>query len=648
MSLLSRSLQASVMTILAASLAACGGGGGSSSTPAPISSAVIHQTPLLIRDAPSENWASVAVKVVSIALTASDGSSVTVYQPTTPALMNLVQLDQISDALSGAIPAGTYTGANVTLAANPGDVVLTVGQDPEPGFVGTPGSVIPADQTVINGATGASGAMTVSFPVAFKRAVTVSSSQSTPIQLDFNLGHPAFVITHAVTGGATIYTVTFQGGTVFPHPVAKVTDIVLRHLYGTASSVTADNTGIVISREVPMLPITSPETAVSVGTTSTVLADATHGTLYYDLDASNTPTTVTDFSSIAASVTGRQLRVEARYQPDGSMVATRVFSSANFATVWRSPEGHVLRVDPSHSTMTVSGEDGTPVVLTVDASTTFTVPNQTAAIGTGPAFLTNVHRGFKVHVTVDTTTASLANIVEIESAGFSGRIANSSATQFDIQATYRHLADSYDVTLPYIAANTVTDVTFNGSPVTGFSYWNFAYPTEVVSAQAATATTAAVDPIAQFVQATGGSVGFGGIWGPLYARGETHAVWGDPSNPSGWSAPWVDLMPTNTPTAWVSTPIATNQFAISAPGGAVPLTVTFDTTPGSATLVYAVQRSKDAVNVTVQDISSSSGLAAVTTALALNTPVRVSGIPQADGTLKAYAITYFTGTHPTN
>jgi len=648
MSVLSRFIQTSVLTALTVSLVGCGGGGGSANTPPPISSGIIHQTPLLIRDAPSENWGSVAVKVLSIALTASDGSSVTVYQPTTPALMNLAQLDQVADQLSSAIPAGTYTGATVTLAANPGDVVLTIAQDPEPGFVGTPGTVIPANQTVINGATGAVGSMTVSFPVAFKHAVTVSSAQSNPIQLDFNLGHPAFVITHAVTGGSTIYTVTFQGGTVYPHPVAKVTDIVLRHLYGTAASISTDNTSLVVNRELPTLPVTSPETAVIVGTTSTVLADAAHGTLYYDLDTSNTPTTVTDFAAIGGNVTGKQLRVEARYQPDGSLVATRIFASANFATIWRSPEGHVLRADPNAGTLTVTSEDGTPVTLTVDAATTFTLPNQTSDIGTGPAFLANVHRGFKVHVTVDTTTATLARIVEIESAGFSGRIANSATTQFDIVANYRHAPDSYRVTLPYIASTTTTDVTVNGAPVSGFSYWNFAYPTEVVSTQAATATTTAVDPIAQFVQATGGSVGFGGIWGPLYAHGETHAVWGDPSNPSGWSAPWVDLTPTNVPTALVSSTIAANQFAISAPGGVVPVTVTFDTAPGSATLVYAVQRSHDDISVTVQDVSTASGLAAVTSVLALNTPVRVSAIPQADGTLKAYAITYFTGTHPTN
>jgi hypothetical protein len=565
--------------------------------------------------------------------------------------MNLAQLDQVSDALSGSIPAGTYTGVTITIAANPGDVVLTVSQDPESGFTGAPGTAIPSAQTVINGATGASGAMTVSIPITFKKSVTVSSAQSTPIQLDFNLGHPAFVITHAITGGTTIYTVTFQGGTVYPHPVAKVTDLILRHLYGAASSVPTDNKSLTLAREVPLLPIVSPETAVSIGTSSTIFADSTHGTLYYDLDMSTTPTTITDFSTIASSVVGRQLRVEARYQADGSLVATRVFSAADFATIWRSPEGHVLRVDPSRNILTVAGEDGTPSNLTVDGLTTFTLPNlpaSAAPIGTGPTFLANLHRGFKVHVTVDSANASLARIVEIESAGFSGRIANPSKTQFDVQAHFRHQGDGYSTTLPYVAAATVTDVLVNGAPVSGFAYWNFAYPTEVIATQAATGTTAAVDAIGQFVLATGGSVGFGGVWAPIYARGESHAVWGDPSNPTGWSAPWVELAPSNVPTALVSTTIASNQFAVSAPGGAVPLAVSFDTTPGSATLVYAVQRSHDNVNVAVQDLSTAAGLAAVTSALAINTPVRISGIPQGDGTLKAYVITYFTGTHPAN
>ena len=46
------------------------------------------------------------------------------------------------------------------------------------------------------------------------------------------------------------------------------------------------------------------------------------------------------------------------------------------------------------------------------------------------------------------------------------------------------------------------------------------------------------------------------------------------------------------------------------------------------------------------DITSSAGLSSFITGMATGTKVRVSGVPQADGTVKAYVITYFTGTTP--
>jgi hypothetical protein len=39
-------------------------------------------------------------------------------------------------------------------------------------------------------------------------------------------------------------------------------------------------------------------------------------------------------------------------------------------------------------------------------------------------------------------------------------------------------------------------------------------------------------------------------------------------------------------------------------------------------------------------------LMSFTTGMATGTKVRVSGTPQADGTVKAYVVTYFTGTAP--
>jgi hypothetical protein len=76
------------------------------------------------------------------------------------------------------------------------------------------------------------------------------------------------------------------------------------------------------------------------------------------------------------------------------------------------------------------------------------------------------------------------------------------------------------------------------------------------------------------------------------------------------------------------------------------VTVNFNDTSGSAALVYQVDRSGNIVTVSPVDITTASGLATFTSALVVGTPVKVFGIPQADGTLAAYVIIYFTGVAP--
>jgi hypothetical protein len=52
------------------------------------------------------------------------------------------------------------------------------------------------------------------------------------------------------------------------------------------------------------------------------------------------------------------------------------------------------------------------------------------------------------------------------------------------------------------------------------------------------------------------------------------------------------------------------------------------------------------VTVSPIDITSSAGLSSFIAGMATGTKVRVSGVPQADGSVKAYVVTYFTGTTP--
>ena len=67
---------------------------------------------------------------------------------------------------------------------------------------------------------------------------------------------------------------------------------------------------------------------------------------------------------------------------------------------------------------------------------------------------------------------------------------------------------------------------------------------------------------------------------------------------------------------------------------------------GSATLVYQVDRTNDVVTVSPEDLTTADGLAAVAAHLVASAPVKVFGVPQADGSIKAYIVFYFTGSTP--
>src|SRR5579863_5172315 len=136
--MLRRALLAALGTGLAAVLAACGGGGSASNNGTPPTQT--GQLQMLIGDASSDDWAEIGVKVLSIALIPQGGgANVTVWTAPSPApTLNLEQLDQLGEILGQAtIPAGTYTGAVITVAANQGDVTLVVASNPETGFAGT-------------------------------------------------------------------------------------------------------------------------------------------------------------------------------------------------------------------------------------------------------------------------------------------------------------------------------------------------------------------------------------------------------------------------------------------------------------------------------------------------------------------------------
>jgi hypothetical protein len=603
-----------------------------------------------VSDASSDDWGTIGVKILSISLTPQGGgSSVTVFTaPTTPPVVNLEQLDQISEILGNvSVPAGTYTAATLTIAGNPGDVQLIVAAEPEAGFAGTPGASIPSNQIQIQGTQGSAGGLTVPVKVNFVSPLVVTPGQSNALDLEFDLNHPAFIVAHNPPSamGTTLYAVNFNGP-VRHHPVADLAHLVLRHTYGTVTAVSTDNTSVTITKDLPTLPVVNPETAVPTSQNLQILADATNGTLFYDVDA-KTVVSLKSFASEANSLVGKYVRIAARYQDNGTLVAVRVWAASNFQGVWLSPEGHVLHVNPTTSIISVSNESGQVVPLSVDANTQFFFRTPQSAlsdatpIGTGTSFLAShdLVRGFKVHVSVvdPLATPLVAQTVDIENAGYSGLISGASSTGFTYTHGFAMASDDYTVNLGYISSTSDNGKDSNGNAVTGYKWWNFTYPT--------LADTGA-NAVADFVAATNGGVNFGGTVGSVKTYGVSAARWGDPANTAGWSVPWTVLLPAPVPLGTVATGMANNAFTMTVAGGTMPATVDVGTAAGSATLVYQIDRSNGVVTISPVDVTTSAGLQTLTNGLSVGVSVKVYGIPQPDGTLKSYVIDYFTGMSP--
>jgi Domain of unknown function (DUF4382) len=652
--LLRRAVRTALVAGFTTSLLACGGGGSSSGMSSSSTTSTTNSSSprmaVLMSDASSDDWATIGVKIQSIALIPQGGgAAVTIYAPAEPVVVNVVELDQISEILANVtVPAGTYTGATLTLSANPGDVSLTASADPTVGFAASAGAVIPSAQIQIQGTQGAMGSMTVPVSVTFDSPLVVSADQSNALDLDFDLAHPAFIIAHQPPGaGMTIWSVDFRWP-IRRHRIDDITHLVLRQMYGNVTAVASDNMSITIAKDLPLVPIANPETPVATALSLQILADSMNGTIYYDVDA-KTSTTITNFSTLAATLDGKYVRVAARYQEDGSLVAVRIWAGSQFDDIWKSPEGHVLHVDNTNDVITVSNESGQAVPLTVDANTKFFFRQpadgaaDAAPIATGAGFLADndMVRGFKVHASVvdPLATPLVAQEIDIEKANFSGRISATNSTGFTYTHAYRTASDDYAVNLGYIAGASANGEDSDGNPVAGFKFWDFAYPTRVTSGTGA---------IADFVTTTNGAVNFGGVAGTVTAWGGSSAVWEDPANSTGWSVPWTVLLPTPVPLGTVSTALVNGTFAMTVAGGVTPASVNVSSASGSATLVYQVERTGNVVTVSAIDVTTTSGVASLTAGLAVGAKVKVFGIPQVNGSLNAYVLAYFTGTEPNN
>ncbi|NVO06145.1 MAG: hypothetical protein HXX19_09580 [Rhodoferax sp.] len=638
--------------IALAIISACGGGGGAGGSTDSAPQTRTLSVPVVLSDASSaEDWATIGAKVLALTLNKSDGTTVSVNLGTAlPLAVNFVQLDQIGELFQNLqlTPGDVYTGSTLTLSGNPGDISLIVSADPGAGFPLAAGTVVPPSNIQIQGASGTTGSKTITVNTTFEKPFTVPSTAGSAINLDIDLSHPAFIVEHIPqAGGNPIWAVNFRNGPVKRKTVDDVTAQVLRHLYGAVTSVSTDNSSLTLDRQMPTMPVVTPETAVDTHLPVNVLADTVNKTLFYDLDAKKN-SQIADFSSVSGALAaGKFVRVAARYQQNGTLVATRIWASSTFNNVWLSPEGHILHVNKASNQIVVADENGKPVTMAIDANTQFffRAPANALAdvtpIGSGTAFLqaNNLARGFKVHAQVvdPLATPMVASTIDIETAAFQGAIGSVTNNGFIYTNTFNTAGDNYAQNMAFVDPTTANGKDSSGNAITGFKYWDFAYPTLVTSGASA---------ITNFTTTTATPVSFGNK--SFSAQGVSYALWGNKANTNGWAAPWVVMKPLQLPRATVSTAFASpaNQFKIGIPSGNANVTVNVNTSSGSATLAYQVDKASGVVTLTQQDLTSANGLAALTSGLAAGAQVTVSGVPQTDGSIRAYVLTYYTGDQP--
>ena len=120
-------------------------------------------------------------------------------------------------------------------------------------------------------------------------------------------------------------------------------------------------------------------------------------------------------------------------------------------------------------------------------------------IGTGTNFLTNhdIVRGFKVHASVVDPLAVplVAQDIDIETAAYSGSISAPGASGFTYTHNFVRAVDDYSVTLGYIASATANgNDPATATAITGYKWWNFAFPTVVDSGANAVSPTSSPRP----------------------------------------------------------------------------------------------------------------------------------------------------------
>lgn len=592
--------------LLAALALACGGGSNTMTAP-PVTTGSVG---FLTTDATSETWSSVDVIIRKASLVlASDAqatSPIRIFDGSTDTTqVNLLQEDQIFDLITHTqgVPAGTYDRLILEVDGQPANITLVPAVDPATGL--TPAPIDPALISVRGTVDPAHPTWVVLPTIPLSAPVTVTAGSASAVAVDFDLAHPAFIVQHDVTtasGSQTLYAVNFGTAGIFRQKTApSLPAYYLRRHFGTVQTVAPDLSSLVI--------------ATDHGQTFTIFPDqGASPTLFYDLDILPVAAQASNLVP-AALLPGAKVACMARYQPDGSLTAVRLwYASASAGLARWNPEGHITRVDAAGNLIYVQQGRSDPMAIAIaDTTKWFFHGNAGTDLsgGAGRAFLANADRYFKVQVSLEDPSASppVAASVDIQRAMFEGNITSASASGFTYTKVYGDQTVSTH-TLGYGAA---------------FSCWDFTFPG--LARKGAPAFLGEAN--------TGIVLNAGGR--TLKAYGISSLDW--PAGATAWSAQNTVFTPIQiSPFAQtVTTGYASGSLQITGrEAGALPITVLLDGAGQEPTLVNTFTRQAGSrVAITPQDATTWGSV------LTAGARVRVYGVPDGSGNLKAYYINVY-------
>ena len=190
--------------------------------------------------------------------------------------------------------------------------------------------------------------------------------------------------------------------------------------------------------------------------------------------------------------------------------------------------------------------------------------------------------------------------------------------------------------LPFISSSTPNgNDPQTGNAITGFKWWNFTYPTIVDSG---------TNAITDFDNATTGSVNFGGTWARCRPRAKpTQRGTIQPLRVAGPLPRAVTVIPTTIPWARRQRRTARQLHRQPSRRNASCARQSQHHVSGRPRLVYQVDLGQWRADRHPGREYHHVGTEHAVEQPGDGTPVKVYGIPQANGTIKCYVLTYFTG-----